>query len=90
MDLYPTDVMGDPTLIRLDRALCLVRQNEIDAGCQLATDTFASLPPEHHASIFFGYGKKVLAAVPREHANRHAVSLYRAAMAESRQTIAAM
>lgn len=83
-------VVGDPTLIRLDRALCLVRQNEIDAGCQLATDTFASLPPEHHASIFFGYGKKVLAAVPREHANRHAVSLYRAAMAESRQAIAAM
>lgn len=90
LDLYPTDVVGDPTLIRLDRALCLVRQNEIDAGCQLATDTFASLPPEHHTSIFFGYGKKVLAAVPREYANRHTVSLYRAAMAESRQAIAAM
>lgn len=90
LELYPTDVVGDPTIIRLDRALCLVRKNEIDAGCELATDTLSSLPPEHHASIFFGYGKKILAAVPEKYSNRRSVSQYRAVMAESYQAIGAM
>jgi hypothetical protein len=57
LELYPTDV-GDPTIIRLDRALCLVRRNEIDAGCELVTDTLAILPPEHHSSIFLGTARR--------------------------------
>lgn len=90
LELYPTDVVGDPTIIRLDRALCLVRRNEIDAGCELAVDTLSSLPPEHRASIFLEYGKKILAAVPEKCSNRRSVSQYRAAMTESRQAIGAM
>jgi hypothetical protein len=65
LELYSTDVVGDPTIIRLDRALCLVRKNEIDAGCKLAADTLSSLPPEHHASILLRCGKKILTAVSR-------------------------
>jgi hypothetical protein len=90
LELYPTNVMGDPTIIRLDRALCLVRKNEIDAGCELAADTLSSLPPEHQASIFLGYGKKILAAVPEKYSNRRSVSQYRAVMTESCQAIGAM
>jgi len=90
LELYPTDVVGDPTIIRLDRALCLVRRNEIDAGCELAADTLSSLPPEHCASIFLGHGKKILTAVPEKHSNRRSVSQYRAAIAESCQIIGAM
>jgi hypothetical protein len=78
------------TIIRLDCALCLVRRNEIDAGCELATDTLASLPPERHVSIFLGYGKKIFAAIPEKYSNRRSVSQYRAAMAESCQVIGAM
>jgi tetratricopeptide (TPR) repeat protein len=90
LELHPTDVVGDPTIIRLDRALCLVRRNEIDAGCELATDTLASLPPEHHASIFLGCGRKIFAAVPEKYSNRRSVSQNRAAMAESCRVIGAM
>lgn len=90
LELYPADVVGDPTIIRLDRALCLVRRNEIDAGCELAADTLASLPPEHHASIFLGYGKKIFAAIPEKYSNRRSVSHYREAMAQSHQVIGAM
>lgn len=84
LELYPTDVIGDPTIIQLDRALCLVRKNEIDAGCDLAVDTLSNLPSEHQASIFFEYGKKILTAVPQKHAARKSVRQYRAILAESR------
>ena len=90
LELYPTDVVGDPTIIRLDRALCLVRRNEIDTGCQLAADTLSSLPPEHRASIFLEYSKKILAAVPEKYSTRQSVSQYRAAMAEFRHALGAM
>lgn len=90
LELYPTDVVGDPTIIRLDRALCLVRRNEIDAGCELAADTLSSLPPEHRASIFLEYGKKILAAVPEKYSTRRSVSQYQAAIAEFRHVIGVM
>jgi hypothetical protein len=56
----------------------------------LAADTLSSLPPEHRASIFLGYGKKNLAAVPEKYSTRRSVSQYRAAMAEFRHIIGAM
>lgn len=87
LELYPTEVAGDPTIIRLDRALCLVRRNEIDAGCELTVDTLTSLPPEHHASIFLGHGKDIFAAIPEKYSNRRSTSQYRAAPAKSRQVI---
>lgn len=87
LDLYPADVVGDPTIIRLDRALCLVNKNEVDAGCELAADTLSSLPPEHHAPIFLGHGKKILAAVPEKYSTHRSVNQYRVAMAASRQIV---
>ncbi|MGH3710956.1 MAG: hypothetical protein ACRDRQ_23255, partial [Pseudonocardiaceae bacterium] len=90
LELYPTDVVGDPTIIRLDRALCLVRRNDIDGGCELAADALSSLPPEHHASIFLEYGRKILAVVPEKYSNRRSVGHYRAAIVESCQAIGAM
>ena len=90
LELYPADVMGDPTIIRLDRAVCLVRRKEIDAGCELAADTLSSLPLEHRASIFLEYGKKILTAVPEKYSNRRSVSQYQAAMAESHHVIDTM
>jgi hypothetical protein len=77
-------------VLAVDRALCLVRKNEINAGCELAADTLSSLPPEHQASIFLGYGKKILAAVSEKYSNCRSVSQYRAVMTESCQAIGAM
>lgn len=90
LELYTTDVVGDPTIIRLDRALCLVRGNDIDAGCELAADVLSSLPLEHHASIFLECGKKILSAIPGKYSNRRSVSHYRAAIVESCQVIGVM
>ncbi|MGH3853051.1 MAG: hypothetical protein ACRDR6_06045 [Pseudonocardiaceae bacterium] len=90
LELYPTDMVGDPTIIQLDRALCLVRRNDIDGGCGLAADALSNLPPEHHASIFLEYGKRILAVVPEKYSNRRLVGHYRAAIVESSQAIGVM
>jgi len=85
--LYPDDVVGDPTIIRLDRALCLVRRNEIDAGCELASSTLLSLPAEHRAQIFLRYSKRILDAVPEKYYNHQSVNQYRLVVTDSHQAI---
>jgi hypothetical protein len=62
--MYPPDVVGDPTLIHLDRALCLVRSGQVDEGCALAGSTLVALPAEHRGRIFLRRGEAVLRAVP--------------------------
>jgi hypothetical protein len=67
ISLYPDDVLGDPTLIRLDRAVCLVRAGHIREGCQLAGEALNTLPAEHRAAIFLNRARDVLRAVPERH-----------------------
>lgn len=71
--LYPEDVVGDPALIYFDRAIGLVRGQQLDAGCALATRTLAELPAEHRTDIFVRAAKRVLAMVPAEQRSRPAV-----------------
>jgi hypothetical protein len=87
--LYPNNVVGDPTIIKLDRALCLIRQNEIDEGCQLAADALLDLPLEHRATIFLRYGRKILAAIPEKYSTHRSVSRCRALMTDSIKAIEA-
>jgi tetratricopeptide (TPR) repeat protein len=87
LGLYPDNVVGDPTIIKLDRALCLLRKNEIEEGCRLAGDTLMNLPPEHRVTIFLGYGEKLLGFIPEKYSTSRAVSSYRAVMAETSRAI---
>jgi tetratricopeptide (TPR) repeat protein len=87
LDLYPDDIVGDPTIIKLDRALCLLRENEIEEGFGLAADTLLNLPPEHRATIFLSYGEKLLDVIPKKYATHRAVSGYRAAVTETIKAI---
>lgn len=62
--LYPEDVVGDPALIRFDRAISLVRDGQVPAGCELAGQTLVDLPDEHRTDIFMRAARRVLSAVP--------------------------
>jgi hypothetical protein len=83
LGLYPVDVVGDPTFIRLDRALCLVRVNEIEEGFRLAANAFLRLPVEHRATLFFRYGRRLLTAVPEKYSTHRTVRDYRTVMVET-------
>jgi len=62
--LYPDDVVGDPALIQLDRAVSLVRGCQVAAGCELATRTLIDLPLLHRTKLFLRAAQGVLAVVP--------------------------
>jgi hypothetical protein len=62
LDAYPSDAVGDTTLVALDRALCLVAAGDAAAGCELAQTTLADLPEEHQAPIFTEHGRAVAQA----------------------------
>jgi transcriptional regulator with XRE-family HTH domain len=64
--LYPPEVVGDRALLQLDRASCIVRCKEIDAGLRAATNILLGMPPEHRTDIFLRYAWKVASAVPAQ------------------------
>jgi tetratricopeptide (TPR) repeat protein len=71
LDLYPTHVVGDRTIIALDRATALINSNEPDAGTQLIQDTLSALAPGHRSYLFVATAEQALAtAPPRTHQHR--------------------
>ncbi len=78
--LYPEDVVGDPTLILFDRAISLVRDDQLVAGCELAERTLLDLPAEHRADLFTRAARRVLAAVPADQRTTPPVRQYREAI----------
>ncbi|MGB6163623.1 MAG: hypothetical protein WCF33_14655 [Pseudonocardiaceae bacterium] len=76
-----------------ERTVTSTQVDRIDHMVRLHAHACVTMPPLvmlRHASIFLGYGKKIFAAIPEKYSNRRSVSQYRAALAESRQTIGAM
>ncbi len=63
--LYPPDVVGDPTLMQLDRALGFVYVGDIEAACELATRSLTELPAEHRGGIFLHNARRLLEVMPR-------------------------
>jgi hypothetical protein len=63
---YAADLIGDRTLVYLDRAASLVRSGDITGGCQLAGRTLLDLPASHRTDIFVKAGHGVAQAVPPE------------------------
>jgi transcriptional regulator with XRE-family HTH domain len=62
--LYPSEIVGDPALISLDMATCLVRSKDIASGLQMAVDTLLAMPADHRADIFLRCAWRVIFAVP--------------------------
>ena len=64
-ELYPAEVIGDPTLMRLDQAYGLVCGGDVRSGCELATLALNNLPAEHRGGIFLRCARRLLEVVPR-------------------------
>ena len=79
--LYPPDVVGDPALIQLDRAVCLVRLADIPGGCELAGTVLGHISAKCETEIIRRRARDVLAGVPRRHQNLGAVRDYEEALA---------
>jgi hypothetical protein len=81
LTLYPPDVVGDPALIQLDRAVCLVRLADIPEGCELAGTVLGHISAKCETEIIRRRARDVLAGVPRRHQNLGAVRDYEEALA---------
>ncbi|MEU8349494.1 hypothetical protein [Streptomyces sp. NPDC048845] len=54
----------DPTLLRLDEAICLVHERHMDDACQLARCTHMGVPPEHRTRILEARARNVIETAP--------------------------
>jgi transcriptional regulator with XRE-family HTH domain len=84
--LYPDGVVGDPALVRIDRARLLIQEGRVDEGCQMAREVLLALPPEHRADIFVTDARAVLTAVPERCCGLRAVHEYRELLHELSST----
>lgn len=80
LSLYPDDVVGDPALILFDRAISLVRDRQVNTGCQLAERSLFELPQEHRTDLFIRAARRVLTAVPDDQKTGAAAQHYREAL----------
>ncbi|MGH3912616.1 MAG: hypothetical protein ACRDTC_04295 [Pseudonocardiaceae bacterium] len=80
LSLYPDDVVGDPALILFDRAISLVRDRQVNTGCQLAERSLFELPQEHRTDLFIRAARRVLTAVPGDQRTEAAAQSYRQAL----------
>jgi tetratricopeptide (TPR) repeat protein len=71
--LCSPDDYTDWAMIRLDRAACMARDEEIDAGIAYAADTLLTLDGPKRQGIITGRGRELLAALtPAQRASRDA------------------
>jgi tetratricopeptide (TPR) repeat protein len=65
LEMYSSNEYLDPTLIRLDRAMCLARSGEPEEAYRIAADALTSLPHEHRTGMVLKY------AADFHHTTRH-------------------
>ena len=70
----------DPTLMSLDRAMCMVLIGDASDGCHLAGKAIADLPGEHRTRIIWTRGHDVVRSVPPTERGLPAVSQLREVM----------
>jgi transcriptional regulator with XRE-family HTH domain len=63
LQMYPDNVVGDPTLIYLDRAAALIGTRQPEDAAELVIATMLSLPPPHRSRIFVSAAGAVINAV---------------------------
>ncbi|OKI07886.1 hypothetical protein AMK13_13155 [Streptomyces sp. CB02056] len=64
--LYPDHTGIDPALLRLEQAMCLVRQRSVSEACQLARDTYLAVPGDHRTQILGTRAADVIKITPKE------------------------
>jgi hypothetical protein len=63
----------DPTLVRLDRAACMIHDGDVSGGSTFATAALLDLPEPHRPAIVLRRACAVAAAVPVHHRGLAAV-----------------
>jgi transcriptional regulator with XRE-family HTH domain len=75
--LYPSTSVGDPTLIRLDRARLIARSGDVDEACAYALHVLKAVPDGRRAMIYLDYGRNLVEdAVSPENRSQPAVRDY--------------
>jgi hypothetical protein len=82
--LDPAEVVGDPALIQLDRAICVVRLADSLERCELAGTVLGNISAKRGTEIIRRRARDVLACVPRQHAESR--SRYEEALAAFAKT----
>lgn len=65
IQLYPAQIVGDTTLIRLGQADCLIQLGEVEGGVEAIVSALGSVPTEHRAPLFTVRAREALKRVPR-------------------------
>jgi hypothetical protein len=61
---FDPDEWLDPTLVRLDRALCLIHEGDVAGGADHAARTLLDLPAEHRPAIVMRRATTIAHAIP--------------------------
>ncbi|MFE6052650.1 hypothetical protein ACFQ6N_17995 [Kitasatospora sp. NPDC056446] len=62
--LYPDRTGIDPALLRLEQAMCLVKQRSVSEAFQLARDTYLTLPEHHRTQILGARAADIIKITP--------------------------
>ncbi|MER7579585.1 helix-turn-helix transcriptional regulator [Kitasatospora sp. NPDC097691] len=73
--LYPDRTGIDPALLHLERAMCLVRGRSISEACQLARDTYLTVPEGHRTRILGTRAADIIKTAPEKVRSRAAREL---------------
>ncbi len=71
---YEPAAFLDPSLVRLDRAVCLLKDGDTETAAWSAVEVLNSLPQEHLSSIVVQQARRFAAAIPR---TQHALPAFR-------------
>ncbi|WP_316528201.1 tetratricopeptide repeat protein [Kitasatospora brasiliensis] len=64
--LYPDHTGIDPALLRLEQAMCMVRQRSVSEACQLARATYLAVPEDHRTQILGARAADIIKITPKE------------------------
>lgn len=67
--------------MRLDRAICLVHDGDIDEAARLASLVLTALPQEHRSPIIIDRARELTLAIPPDRKTIAAVREFRALLA---------
>lgn len=62
--LYPDRTGIDPALLRLDQAVCLIKERSLAEACQLAGRTYLQVPEAHRTEILGSRARAVIDILP--------------------------
>jgi tetratricopeptide (TPR) repeat protein len=70
---FSPDERLDPTLLKFDRASCLIKEGDFAGGARYATTVVEGLPARYRSAIVMRYGNAIVNAVPVSHLKLPAV-----------------